>query len=126
MDRVPHRAVLEPVSVTFRIVGDPSDDNYVNISNTNARDVLVALKVPNADTGDLCGELPAAVLARLCMRFVNGAEPDLERMPSEPLRDASRSRYVECGRRPGYLHDVAGRLWRLATSAEPGGVVAWE
>jgi hypothetical protein len=114
------------MSVTFRITGDLSDDNYVNVSNANARDVLLALHVPGANAPDLCGELPASDLAHLCLRFINTSEPDPGLAPSEPLRDASMARYVECGRRPGYLHDVAGRLWRLAISAGMGGVVVWE
>jgi hypothetical protein len=126
MDQARPRVVLEPVSVTFRVIGDPNDESYINVSNVNARELLVALRGPGADAADLCGEIAASDLAHLCLRFINTSEPDPGLAPSEPLRDASMARYVECGRRPGYLHDVAGRLWRLAISAGMGGVVVWE
>jgi hypothetical protein len=126
MDQAHRGVVVGGVSVTFRVVGDPNDDNYVNVSNVNGRDVLHVLRVPGADAPDLCGEIAASDLARLCMMFVNSAEPDPGLRPREPLRDASRARYVECGRRAGYLRETAERLWRLALEAAPGGVVAWE
>ena len=112
--------------MNFRVVGDPNDDSYVNLSNSNAREILTVLRVPGADAADLCGEIAATDLARLCMTYINTSEPDPERPSSEPLRDVSRARLVICGRRPGYLREVAGRLWRLALEAGAGGEIAWE
>lgn len=114
------------MSVTFRVIGDHDDDNIVNVSNANARDVLHALHVPGGDAADLSGSMSASDLARLCLAFLNTTKLDRGLAPSEPLRDASRARLVVCGRRDGYLHEVAGRLWRLALRAGPGGVVVWE
>jgi hypothetical protein len=122
---VPH-AVVVVVSVTFRVLGDRDDDNIVNVSNANARDVLNALDVPGADAPDLCGGIAAADLARLCMIFVNSAEPDPASPGVELHGVPGRARLVECGRRAGYLRDVAGRLWRLALAAGPGGEIAWD
>ena len=114
------------MSVTFRVIGDHDDDNIVNVSNANARDVLHALHVPGADDQDISGSMSASDLARLCLAFLNSTKLDPGLAPSEPLRDASRARYVECGRREGYLHEVAGRLWKLALRAGPGGEITWE
>jgi hypothetical protein len=115
------------VSVTFRLAGEPNDDNnQVNVSNVNGREILRVLHVPGADAPDLCGEVPAAVLARLCMRFMNGAEPDPELAAVDVVGAPGQARLFVCRRREGYLRDQAGRLWRLALEAGPGGVVCWE
>lgn len=81
----------------------------VNISNANARFVLDAL---GEDTDDLCGgETGDAFLGRVLTALA--IAPVDEGIPAHTAHGAS-ARLVECGRRPGYLHDTLQRLHEVA------------
>lgn len=129
------------MSVTFSVIGGETDldsmidsmpededamyDNMVNVSNANARELLIALGAPGADEYQPCGSLPSPEFARLCMQVVNSNVEDPGRDAVEPLRSADQARFIICGRRPDYIKDTVRRLWALALTAPAGSVISW-
>jgi hypothetical protein len=106
------------MSVTFHVQHEHPDldgDNYLNLADANARDLLRWL---GYDPGDLCGHLPAPALARRCqerLRLIVG-NIDPARPPTE-RRAANGCRVFYSGRPEGYLHDRCEQLLLLAEAA---------
>ncbi|WNZ66213.1 hypothetical protein QEG98_42095 (plasmid) [Myxococcus sp. MxC21-1] len=106
------------MSVSFFVSGDADE---LNVSNSNARDLLSWLGYHQAAAGDLYGELPARDLAARCRRRLwpevrnldPAIAPVVERLPGEPL-------FFQCGRPEGYLRDRTEQLLALAERAGDG------
>lgn len=82
----------------------------VNVSNLNARYLLDALGLN--DGGDLCGTATGEdFLGRILMALA--VAPVDEGVPAHAVPGAG-ARWVECGRRPGYLQEVLGWLHEVA------------
>ena len=112
------------MSITFSVHGRPvdydSDSGWLNLSNTNARDLLTWLGYADVDlwSGDLllARHLATQCRERLALKHGN---VDRERPPSETT-GAQGCRWVESGRPEGYLMDQAERLLVLADQAGDG------
>jgi hypothetical protein len=115
------------MSVTFSIQGQQPDyerrDNYLNVSNANACDLLRWLGVDFDDT-DLCGQISAPMLARRCRERLRLIADNID--PAIPPRERvgdNGARFVYCGRSEGYLHDRCEELLVLAEAAGDGHIV---
>lgn len=110
------------MSVTFFNPKNPAefddDDDLVgggieiNVSNSNARELLTFVGIPgDDDDDDLCGQILAKDLEVLCRRklmvlSVKGADPAFP--PSQ------MGNIIFCGRSEGYLETRVHELLRLA------------
>ncbi|MDP9151975.1 MAG: hypothetical protein M3O36_18790 [Myxococcota bacterium] len=113
------------MSVTFHINGRRPDyddaDTFLNLANTNARDLLHWL---GFDAADLCGQIPAPKLARRCRERLRLIAGNID--PAKPFNGGqgqSGARFIYFGRREGYLHDRCEELLRLAESAGHGEIL---
>ena len=108
------------MSVTFSIgnrVSTNLDDQWINISNQNAADLLVWLGLP---VEHLVGELPARELAALCRRRLWPEPRNLD--PEVP--DQISNRFYCFGRPNGYLRQRTAELLHLAELAGDG-LISW-
>jgi hypothetical protein len=113
------------MSVTFRVKGERANwetgENFLNLSNVNAREVLAWL---GYEIGEgLLGELDARELAARCRRRLwnepRNHDPEL---PGWEGRGAGGVRVVQFARRPGYLREKTEALLKLAERAGEGAV----
>jgi hypothetical protein len=116
------------MSVTFSILTASDtfvagDDAHVNMSNMNARFVLGALDLVDAE-GELFGELPSeAMLERVLLGLALApADAGTETVDSH---EPGRARMIVCGRPEGYLQTRLGELADLALHAPGGSRVVW-
>lgn len=104
------------MSVTFSIEGARVDwqtgEGFINLANTNARELLRWLGLPNGE-GELSGDAPAAEIAARCRRRLWP-----EARNEDPGVPATREgRVIDCGRRPGYLPEKVALLLALCEGA---------
>jgi hypothetical protein len=101
------------MSVTFHIEGlrpdydDPA--TFVNLHNEGAGDLLEWLGLPR----QLWGEIDARELAPRCRRRLW----DVARNDDAGRAPLVEGRFIDCGRRPGYLRERTAELLRLAERA---------
>lgn len=99
-------------ATTFEFAADIED---INMNNANAAFVLESLGfAEDVAAGDLCGTVPAQdflgrVLAALAL------SPGDEGVPAHTV---GSDRFIDCGRRPGYLQDRLAGLHELALAAQ--------
>jgi hypothetical protein len=113
------------MSVTFHIKGQRPDyergGNYLNLANTNARDLLRWL---GFDATDLWGDLPAPLVARRCRERLRLIAGNID--PAKAPRESGGNDGARCvyfGRAEGYLHDRCEELLALAEAAGDGEIV---
>ncbi len=109
------------MSVDFTIEGERMDletgENYLNLSNVNAMDLLRWLGV--LAPGEH-GRIHSAELSALCRRRLWP-----EKRNEDPGREASEEgRVIDCGRREGYLPEKAQALLKLCERAN-GRRILW-
>jgi len=95
------------MSVTFALRSCVTEEDFLNVSNSNAREILGVVGVPCED--DLCGKYLARdfeVMARRAMMRV-GFDPEI---PGSESKVPGRARMLTCGRPEGY---VRGKLLAL-------------
>lgn len=123
VERAAHMLVCDECSAYgcySRPVMDVSDDLDVNVANTNARMLLVALGLNEGEDGDLCGTvdgeqfLGAVLLAMASDRDDTGVAPAV--IGGREVGQSGAT-MVDCGLRPGYFADRFGALHALATEA---------
>jgi len=120
------------MSVTFGIRGEKLDyddpnvwDRIVNLSNSNAVDVLSAVGLPSgSQDGDLYGEVRGRDLVAKCDKALNGGIDDGAIEATEDCTPG-RAKVVYCGRRKGYLSEKLNLLRELGLRAGDIGVVTW-
>jgi hypothetical protein len=108
------------MSVTFENTAveldyeDPS--TYVNLSNSNARELIDWLKLSMDTSEDLWGRMPAREVAARCKRRLWPEKRNCD--PARATRDTKRPgkcRITEMGRPEGYLRMRTADLLQLAT-----------
>jgi hypothetical protein len=95
------------MSVTFALRSVVSEDEFLNVSNSNARDILAVMGIPTDD--DLYGSAKAKdfeVLARRAMMRL-GFDPELSARTSQ---NPGACLVIHCGRPEGYIR---GKLLAL-------------
>lgn len=112
------------MSVTFYpLTGEHDDRPDLNVCHVNAHALLDLLDLEHDDEYDLYGRMPAGEFqarvvlaqARIAVTGEDDGTPDIV-----------EGRYVEFGRRPGYLADRLDALEAVAAwAAEHGGDVVW-
>jgi hypothetical protein len=108
------------MSVTFSIgsrVGTNLDDQWINLANQNAADLLLWLGLP---AEYLVGEVPARELAVRCRRRL---WPEPRNVDPEIAPEFS-GRFYSFGRPIGYLRQRTAELLHLAELAGDG-VISW-
>ena len=103
------------MSVTFH-----TDGAHLNVSNSNAAALLELLGLPGEPDGDRpADDMRGGV--HIAQALVETASADRQGLPA-----AVDGRWVDAGRRPGYLADRLTTLADLATRASRhGGWVCW-
>jgi len=114
------------MSVTFSVMGIRPDyvsgEGYVNMSNTNARDILSALGL---DYEDLCGDMRGRDFRKLCESALAKSQPGDEPRAIVITRSPIGGTFIECGREDRYVTTRLQQLLEVAKSAGDIGVVAW-
>jgi hypothetical protein len=88
-----------------------AEELEINMSNSNAAVVCAALGI-DLDAEGWCGSLPAEdFLGRVLVALA--IQPSDEGIPVHELPTGG-VRWVECGRRPGYIQERLGQLHELA------------
>lgn len=109
------------MSVTFSIRGVELDlddyDSYMNLANTNARELLRRLEL---DYEDLWGDMRATELAKKCEEALNSGEEDLGLPPRLEARNM-----IFGGRPPGRIDERLRQLKKLCDRAGELGVIEW-
>jgi hypothetical protein len=112
------------MSVTFHVEHENPDfdgDNFLNLANANARDLLGWL---GYDPNELSGRIPGPQLARRCRErlrlIVGNVDPG---RPTTERRGETGCRVVFFGRHQGYLYDRCEQLLRLAEQAGERAIV---
>lgn len=115
------------MSVTFTAAGVPQDDEGwseldVNMSNSNAATIAATLGI-DLDAGGWAGEMEARDFqGRILLALA--IEPSDEGVPAHELPGPG-ARWIECGRRPGYVQERLGQLHELAQWAVDHGALIW-
>jgi hypothetical protein len=123
------------MSVTFSIQGleydledTTHDDRWLNVSNVNARDVLEALGIACGD--GLIGSVRAHDLEKACVAYLARPTHDDGIPAGSNARhsvDASMhyARFLEPGRRAGYVSEKVEHLLRITRRAGKLGVIRY-
>jgi hypothetical protein len=97
-----------------------AEDLEINVSSANAVVLCDTLGINLAEEG-WCGSLPAEdFLGRVLLALA--IQPSDEGIPAHELPTGG-VRWVECGRRPGYIQDRLAQLHELAAWAVAHGAV---
>lgn len=109
------------MSVTFSVRGQvpdyETDHGWINLSGVNARAVLDALGIEGGP--DLCGEIRGRELRLACETYL--AKPTAD----APKLGVIEARFVEFGRRSGYVSDRVKALLGLAALAGDLGIISF-
>ena len=116
------------MSVTFSIRGEEIDwdgpmDRWLNVNNTNAREILGRLGIKS---DELCGELRAPELHELCDYALTSIEAleDTGRDAEEGV-GAKGARWVSGARPAGRINQHIKTLQGIAKAAGDLGVISW-
>ena len=97
-----------------------AEDLEINVSSANAVVLCDALGINLAEEG-WCGSLPAEdFLGRVLVALA--VQPSDEGIPTHEVPTGG-VRWIECGRRPGYIQDRLAQLHELAEWAVAHGAV---
>lgn len=89
-----------------------AEELEINMSSSNAAVVCGALGIDLAEEG-WCGSLPAEdFLGRVLMALA--IQPSDEGVPARDDTVPGQVRWIECGRRPGYIQERLAQLHELA------------
>jgi RAB protein geranylgeranyltransferase component A len=121
------------MSTTFTISGKQYDfENedeigYMNLSNSNATDILNVLGInPNDEYGSLYGSIRARDLRKKCEIALKTLSPvNDESIPQSTLMETGKATIINCGRESGYLTKRIGELLKLSQMAGELGMIVW-
>lgn len=97
------------MSVTFALRSCVTDEDFLNLSNANAREILNIIGVPEDPDGELYGKMNAKAFEVMARRAMMRVGVDAGRDATES-QIPGRARVITCGREPGYLRGKLGIL----------------
>lgn len=111
------------MSITFNVCGidtdflSDDDSTYVNVNNSNGRDILDRLGLSH-DNGDMCGEILAYDALQACNTTLSSIEALLDCGREErEYTGAKGVKIVDCGREAGHLNTRIAQIRTLCERA---------